>query len=175
MGSSPRAPEAPFSLPGVGRIPLRDRYGKVRAHATVDLADFKRITQHRWHLGSGGYAVRCIRPIDGPQRKLSMHREVMGLGYGDPGEVDHVAPARKLDNRRSNIRLATRDENAQNLPSYAGKTSRHRGVSYDSRNRRWLAQAFCGEKKLRTAFRTEEEAHAAVVAWRAEHMPFATD
>lgn len=175
MGSKSSAPEtAPFSLLGVGRIPLRNRHGQVVAYATVDLADFRRINRHRWFMRKEGYVYRNITLPSGVQRSLALHREVMGLGYGDANEVDHVRPADKRDCRRSNLRVVTRAQNAQNLPPYEGKSSRHRGVSFSRSHRRWLAQAKCGGKRLYRSFHTEEEAHAAVVAWRKEHMPFST-
>lgn len=57
-----------------------------------------------------------------------------------------------------------------------GPTSRYRGVSWDSRRRKWLAQAKLNYKPVFIGrFDTEEEAAAAARAWRTEHMPFSED
>ena len=48
-----------------------------------------------------------------------LHREVLGLTPGDGLETDHRNGDR-LDNRRSNLRVATRAQNAQNVPARSG-------------------------------------------------------
>lgn len=42
-----------------------------------------------------------------------MHRFIMGLGPGDPREVDHLNH-NGLDNRRENLRIVSHLENGQN-------------------------------------------------------------
>lgn len=95
-------------------------------------------------------------------------------------DVDHIN-GDPLDNRRINLRLATKRENAQNRPRpYARKKSGlPRGVTTTSG--RSLVCPFRAECRLKGKtihigyFRTVDEADAAARAWRAEHMPFSAE
>lgn len=84
------------------RIPIR-KGGQIVAWALVDQADFEAISAARWSLNGSGYAMGSPG---------LMHRVILGLTRGE-GEVDHVNRD-KLDNRRSNLRLASRRENVLN-------------------------------------------------------------
>jgi hypothetical protein len=164
-----------YQLPGVGRIPLRDRRGRVRAYATVDLADFKRISSHRWYLSREGYAVRQETVGRKKQRTFSLARTVMGLDFGDPRKADHIKRAEKLNNCRSNLRIVTHAQNMQNQGSRRGSSS-FRGVSWAEHRKKWVA--YCcldGRQHYLGAHHDENDAHAAVLAFRRLHMPFATD
>jgi hypothetical protein len=170
-----------YSLTGVGMIPLRDRKGKAIAWATVDLSDFSAVMRKRWYMRRTRSA-RCAYVVSKRTRReraqglpavVHLHRLLVGLPDRDPREVDH-RNGNGLDCRRSNMRVVTHAMNQQNRRSY-GKTSKHRGVSYDPRRRKWLAHAKTGALQLQRRFDTEQEAVDAVRAWRAEHMPHATD
>jgi hypothetical protein len=85
--------------------------------ALVDAADHAWLAGYRWHAMwcrhiKGYYAVRTAR-IEGQRRALLMHRVVLGLGVDDKRFGDHVN-RNTLDNRRSNLRIATQAENARN-------------------------------------------------------------
>lgn len=54
-----------------------------------------------------------------------MHRLIMAAPKGV--EVDHVN-GDGLDNRRANLRLVTRSQNAKNLPAQEGRASPFKGV-----------------------------------------------
>jgi hypothetical protein len=152
-------------------IPLRARDGTIRAFAMVDADDYKRLVRHRWCL-KGGYAARWVGGR-GNRRCERMHR-VVAAG-DDPRQVDHINRDR-LDNRRSNLRLVTRAQQQQNLPSQRGVTSRHRGVSWSKERQRWVASAGVGGRVYHLGrYRSEDEAARVAAAFRREHMPYATD
>lgn len=165
------------TAPGVVALPLRNSRGRVQGWAEIDSADAPAFAQWRWYL-AGGYVVRNIRiPGIKEQRTLGLHRAVMGLAYGDPGHVDH-RNRDKRDNRRSNLRILTNGQNCQNVDpaGLPNTSSRYRGVSWSKRTNRWIAQAWLDRKKYYLgSFRDEDDAGAAVRAWRREHMPFATE
>lgn len=151
-------------------ISLWSRDGSVRAVAAVDDADYECVARYRWHL-IDGYATRDLpRPSRGV---ISLHRQVMRLGYGDPDEVDHEN-RNKLDCRRENLRIVTRAQNAQNMPAQRGARSRYRGVTWDRKLGRWRAGAMINRKQHHIGcFDDEIEAARAADAFRLERMPFA--
>jgi hypothetical protein len=75
------------------------------------------LSQWRWKAkpngsGSGVYAVRNAKR-NGKNVTLRMHRVVLGMDQDDPLEVDHQNH-NTVDNRRTNLRPATRRQNAKN-------------------------------------------------------------
>lgn len=83
--------------------------GKV---ALIDDADLELVSQYKWfHARSGtGYAQNSTRE-NGRTRSIQMHRLIMSPAAGM--FVDHIN-GDTLDNRRSNLRVCTRTENARN-------------------------------------------------------------
>ncbi len=90
-------------------IPLRAKDGSIKGHAMIDSIDVA-LSRWRWCL-SRGYAVRGVRARGG-HRLISLHRQILGLTFGDGVEVDHIN-RNKLDNRRSNLRIVTHGGNMQ--------------------------------------------------------------
>ena len=111
--------------------------GKV---AIVDDADFDWLNQWSWNAHwdphvKGFYACRTDRT--GPaQTTVRMHREILNAPAGI--QVDHI-DRNTLNNRRSNLRLATNQQNSCNRRTQAANPYGFKGV-YASRNGRWRAQ-----------------------------------
>jgi len=82
----------------------------------VDIEDFEYLNQWKWQYGANGYAVRdeYLGKIDGKYKHQTvlMHRVLLNAPSGV--DVDHVNRD-KLDNRRTNLRLATRSQNRANI------------------------------------------------------------
>lgn len=92
-------------------------------------------------------------------KKLLAHRVAFALYYGrwPDGAVDHINRD-KSDNRISNLRVATKAQNAANTGPLAG-TSSFRGVSARKRDGRWIATIVRGGKqRWLGAFKSEEDA-----------------
>jgi hypothetical protein len=88
-----------------------------------------------------------------------MHREIFGACDGQL--VDHV-DGDGLNNRRSNLRIATRAENNRNAAVRKDNTSGFKGVHWHKGDGRWQAQIRVAGKRIRLgAFDTPEAAHAA--------------
>lgn len=140
-------------------IPLLDRAGAVRAHAWIDSNDLAKVWRYRWYLSAGGYARRSRSQAP---RNVSMHRAIIGAPAAM--EVDHVNGDR-LDNRRANLRLATRRQNAQNVVGRG--RSRHLGVGWSERRGKWIVQARVeGRNVFGGYFESEEAAAAASIELR---------
>lgn len=158
-------------------IPVRRRDGVI-VYALVDPEDFAPLNDFVWTLQNGlsGY-VRRGGKRSREKANVYMHREIMGLPpfAEDPRVVDHINRD-KLDNRRANLRVVTQAQNSQNHPGHPGGTSKHRGVHFDRRRQKWVARAVVARRAhVLGEFATEDEAAAAAVAFRVEHMPFAVE
>jgi len=99
-------------------IELRGRYavGQHR-YAEVDEAEAERLGAFKWKAKWNGgrnniYAVRNEK-VRGRWVTVRMHREVLGLKPDDPQDVDHLDHF-GLNNRRENLRVATRSDNLLN-------------------------------------------------------------
>lgn len=102
----------------------------------VDADLYDQLNRYHWHLATLGYPARR-RAFNGESHVVRMHQEVMGFPVGL--DVDHIN-GDKLDNRRCNLRLATRAQNLCNRHRHvANKTSRFFGVFLDSLSGRWRA------------------------------------
>lgn len=154
-------------------IPLRNKAGEVVASAIVDDDDHDRIVaKGRWYRDSRGYAVHAFRD-NGETTSIKMHRFILGYQRGDP-EVDH-RDRNKLNNRKTNLRSATRGQNAQNHPGFGG-SSIHRGVHWNTKRKRWIViHTLDGKKIYLGQFMTEEAAAEAAREWRKIWMPYSIE
>lgn len=111
--------------------------------ALVDDLDYPWLSQLRWCYSSDGYAVNYYRDEQGNDHKRSMHRLVMAriLEQSVPPDlqVDHINHNR-IDNRRENLRLATRSQNQAN------NTSGYKGVVWNQG--KWEVRIRYQERKL---------------------------
>jgi len=107
--------------------------GKV---ALVDDADFEWLNQWKWHAckGTRTYYAKRESPT------ILMHREILGLKFGDGIETDH-RNGDGLDNRRENLRKCTNAENCHNRVHLCSrKSSIYKGVNWDKRKQKWQAR-----------------------------------
>lgn len=126
--------------------------------AIVDTEDYERLVQFKWYALRRDKTVYATRHVwrDGKRTTQGMHRLVLSA-EGDAW-VDHINH-NGLDNRRSNLRLATRAQNKVNSAgTYCNKWScAYIGV-YPSGSG-WGAQVGYGGRKVFVGyFNTLEEA-----------------
>lgn len=131
----------------------------------VDDEDAERLSQHSWHVDSSGYATRYL---NGRGAKVRMHRDL--LPDADKPEVDHIN-GNKLDNRRDNLRGATRSENQMNRGKQSGNySSDYIGVSWNKGASKWMARITVeGETKYLGIYESEEAAARAYNDAAKEH------
>ncbi len=96
--------------------------------AIVDDEDFERLACYKWHV----CVVKPHRPYarrrcHKTRNLVSMHREI--LDAPDGFDVDHVN-RRTLDNRRTNIRIATRAQNRANSGPNSNNQTGYKGVRF---------------------------------------------
>jgi hypothetical protein len=162
--------EAPRWIDGIVLFHHRLRLGQdvcliplTRGKVTiVDEDDYTRLSQYKWHVSKKDdyyYAIR--RPRVSENRYCStiwMHREI--LNAPPYLLVDHWNHD-TLDNRRSNLRLATSSQNGCNRRklSTRNKTSKYKGVSFHKKTGLWRAIIYVNGKAIELGeFKTEIEA-----------------
>jgi phospholipase C len=130
--------------------------------AIIDDADFYWISEFSWHVTVSGsnynklYAASFIRRQDGVWKNTKMHRLI--LGVESSFQVDH-RNGNGLDNRRSNLRVATILENARNKRKVIGTSSRFKGVSFNKRPGRksfWKAEIRVNRKLIHLGYHVDE-------------------
>lgn len=133
--------------------------------AIVDPEDYEWLAAKPWSFWvvankTVGYAAR-VEIVDGKRVKCPMHR-VIAQHYGwytDGCDIDHINGDR-LDNRKCNLRVATRRQNAANRGTNKNNKSGYKGVNlYDPVRMVWRAQIMHNGKKISLGYyRTAEEA-----------------
>lgn len=134
------------------RFLVRDRYGKPKGRVRVDASDQAAVMAYRWRMvkrtvtsAQVGSLGRYLLGVTSPAERVE-HRN------GDP-----------LDYRRQNLVVRR-------------YTSRHKGVSQNALSGKWQAFVRSEGKSLYLGrFGTEEEAAAAVTAWKQAHEPIPQD
>ena len=98
-----------------------------------DLEDYDKIKEYCWTINSKGYVISREN-----KKTICMHRLVMGVNNSDE-IIDHIIPENKTDNRKNNLRIVTRLENAWNRPAPITNTSGYLGVGRAGKDK-WLAR-----------------------------------
>lgn len=130
--------------------------------ALVDAEDFAYLSQFRWFVkistNTGRpYAWRHTKKVKGRSEIVYMHRDILGLTKGDGLQGDHRNREQTLDNRRSNLRIATPSQNRMNGSMRADNSTGYRGVSYHAKIKRWVAEISAGNKRQYIGCFTEPE------------------
>lgn len=125
------------------------------AVALIDDEDYESVGKYKWAY-SGKYAMRSIWS-SGKKHTVLMHREIIQAPIGT--EVDHIN-GNKLDNRKSNLRICSRRQNAMNNSrKWNKRTSRYKGVYFEKDRKRWRVAIKVGTKnKFIGRYETEQEA-----------------
>lgn len=111
--------------------------------AIVDGEDYAYVNQHTWHLltkkmaRGPGYAVRRLPRPPGNKSQGIDHMHWFVLRKNGI-RVDHIN-GNGLNNRKSNLRVATQRQNMGNQVRRHGLTSKYKGVSLYKQNGKWVA------------------------------------
>ena len=136
-------------------------------YAIVWAIDYEWLSQWVWCAAyckctNTYYAERAGRRNNGIRERIKMHRVIMGLKKGDVREVDHINTEGTLDNRRDNLRIATRAEQQRNQRKSRANTSGFKGVGFHKQTGKWIAYIALNYKHIHLGlFVTKEDAYAA--------------
>ena len=122
--------------------------------AVVDAEDYERLSQFTWFAEGGRKTFYAVRKENG--RSIKMHRQITNAP--DHLVVDHI-DHNGLNNRRSNLRLATFTQNCQNQRRFVHKSSKYKGVHWNKRSKKWAAQVTSNNKSHHLGyFKTQDDA-----------------
>lgn len=141
---------------GIGGEPCRQVPLTRGLYAIVDADLYDWLMQWKWHAQGNAargvfYARRCVSKSENNGRPgggyVFMHRQILSLGRWDINGVggDH-RNQNTLDNRRSNLRLATAAQNIHNRGVPASNTSGFKGVYWNRNVNKWSARIRCDGK-----------------------------
>ena len=129
----------------------------------VDDEDYEWLNQYSWHayynIDNDSYYARRAGKL--PNDKIRMHRQILGLDYGDKRQGDHIHHD-TLDNRRSELRIVTCRENGSNRKNKNSCTSQYVGVYFESARGKWKAGILVNNhRKFLGRYDIEEDARDA--------------
>jgi hypothetical protein len=123
------------------QISLHGKYGAGK-YVLVDDEDYESLNKYKWFSDKHGYASRGVSQNGKPQRIL-MHRVILETPKGLV--TDHIN-GNRLDNRRSNLRIATQTENTYNSKPKSGSSVPYKGVCWDKMRGMWQVRVMIGGK-----------------------------
>lgn len=137
---------------GTSYMYLYDNRGIYKEKTLIDTEDIEKILKHKWCLNPQGYVM-------GP---LYFHKPLARylLNCVDDSDiyVDHIN-RNTLDNRKSNLRKCTPQQNNFNKGKQSNNTSGYKGVYYSTNKKNWIASIKKGDMTKRMGpFSTKEEA-----------------
>lgn len=129
--------------------------------ALVDNEDFEELNKFKWcaikvRESNNYYAARGVN-MKTTTLGIKMHRYILGLT--DPKiKCDHI-DHNGLNNQRYNLRPSTNAENTRNRGSKPNSSSIYKGVTWNKKAKKWIAQInINGKNKYLGSFIDEIEA-----------------
>lgn len=120
-------------------IPLTQ--GKV---AIIDKEDEARVSKYKWFCATRGYAVRVSYNL-GKKATIYLHQFIKSSPNGLVG--NHINGDR-LDNRKANLRACSRQQASRTQIKIKKKTSKYKGVSWDSTKSKWKADIYINNRTV---------------------------
>ena len=132
-----------------------------------DLEDYDKIKDFCWYVDSDGYVKASdIKGFSGG-KSIRLHNLIMGKTNDD---VDHI-DKNKLNNRKSNLRNVSHQNNVRNRQTPFTNKSGVMGVCYIKRSGKW--QSYIMKKTLGTFFNFEDAVFARLMAEKNIYGEFA--
>ncbi len=117
----------------------------------VDKNDFDNINQYKWILLIGRHGNFYARTYH--KRKTTFLHKLICSNYE---LVDHIN-GNGLDNRKKNLRNATRTQNMQNRRKIAKASSKHKGVCWKKEAKKWCARITVNKKRIQLGYFRDEK------------------
>lgn len=95
----------------------------------IDTSDYHKVKEYCWRVDKAGYVVANSR--NGSNKIIRLHRVIMDV-FDRKICVDHKN-WNKLDNRKCNLRIATKSQNNINIKRKSNNTTGYTGVCFNKR------------------------------------------
>ena len=139
-------------------ITLYDKDCNPKAEAIIDLEDYEKVKDYKWGLTSYGYVTRS-QVYEG-NTELYLSRFILFPLKSPLLTIDHKN-RNPLDNRKCNLRYATRSQNGINIGPRKNSTSKYKGVGWNKSHKKWSSSIMKKGNRTYIAFFDSEE-HAAM-------------
>lgn len=122
-------------------VEIRNKQQEYIADCIIDIEDVERIKPFKWRLSKKAHEeLRQSLVVTGnstTNKTIAIYRLIMNAPDGI--QVDHIDNDR-LNNRKSNLRLCTNQENQINVPKQKNNSSGFKGVWFDKSREKWVAE-----------------------------------
>lgn len=116
-------------------------------YALIDDEDFDKVSKFQWCTYRAYNDIYYVSSRTEEGKTILMHRYILGLKSGDGNNVDHKN-SDGLDNRKSNLRIATTRENSRNRRKNINNISGYKGVSWNTARNSWVVHIKVGLKRV---------------------------
>jgi len=119
-----------------------------KGQVIVDDDDLEFLSQKKWRLSSGGYAItgKSVLLPDGTRKKTTIYMHIIVNKTPDGYQTDHIN-GNRLDNRKSNLRTVTRQQNMFNKKTSPRSISGLKGVGWCKQTQKWKVSIFADGKR----------------------------
>jgi hypothetical protein len=115
-------------------------------YTLVDDEDFEYLNQWKWHVNNTGYAMRSDHIAGEYKHKnILMHRLITNAPSGY--QIDHINH-NTLDNRKSNLRIVTLQQNHFNMKTRANSISGYKGVTWFKQLSKWRVRIMVSRREV---------------------------
>jgi hypothetical protein len=109
-----------------------------------DKEDYDFVKRNSWHQIN---LNNENNPYINSTKYGTLHRYLMRDKLSDKLQVDHIN-MNKLDNRKSNLRVVTQQENLHKKTVYKTNTSGHQGIKWNKHLNKWQVQITRNKKRV---------------------------
>lgn len=130
----------------------------------IDDEDYDRVSAHHWRIHNKRNYVTSVFNIKGKKKAIFLHRFIMNPPEGM--FIDHINRD-PLDNRRSNLRVVTHQQNMRNKGVYKNNKSGCRGIYHRPSTGKYETQISHKGKNIHIG--TFQDIDSAICAYNEAH------
>lgn len=109
----------------------------------IDTDMVEPVSQRYWHIEKGRYIIES-----GSKPKRKLHSFILGLDGNHDSIVDHINRD-KTDNRRTNLRFVSPQQNAMNKSLQRNNQTGYVGVCFDTSRNMYISVIGLGNRRIR--------------------------